>query len=334
MDKLTEYDQEFPEQNDEAFLRVAREWVVCLASGRITAEEMSRFKQWLAESPAHQAAFDRERIFWQQLEQLKEASAERGGVTETSSLKTPSRYVRRALLAGGLIAASLALMVLYQEIRLFLLADLRTAVGEQHVATLPDGSVVHLNTDTAIAVTYAERERRIDLLQGEALFEVKPDQQKPFRVLAQGGMTQAVGTAFVVQAHEPRTSVTVTEGTVEVSTIDGHGRQAGPSIAVHKNELTHYSPGEAPQAVSSSDSHTVTSWTRGAIVIQGQPFAQAMAEIDRYRPGRIVVFADVSRAKPVSGRFMLTSLDDAITALASTQGFRMIQVTKYLVVIL
>lgn len=297
---------------------------------------MSRFKSWLAKSPAHQAAFHRERTFWQQLDQLEDASAERGGQPRraTLALRTPPRHARRAIFAGGAIAACIALIVLYQDIRVFLAADYRTAVGEQRVVTLPDGGIVRLNTDTAIAVTYREHERRIDLLRGEALFEVMPDRRKPFRVLTQGGMTKAVGTAFIVQAQERQTRVTVTEGTVDVSAIDGDGRQAGPPVAVHKDQQTFYRPGASPQTVTTSDSHAGTSWTRGTIVIHGQPFAQAMAELDRYRPGRIIVLADVSRTKPVSGRFMLTGIDDALAALAITQGLSVIYVTKYLAVIL
>lgn len=336
MNESTDHDAGGPEQIDEAPSSVARAWVVRLASGRMTAEEMSRFKNWLAESRAHQAAFDRERTFWQRLDQLKGHSVEWGGESPrvASERRTRLRPAYRTIVAGGAIVASIACIVLYQEIRLFLLADYRTAAGEQRVVTLPDGGIVRLNTDTAIAVTYREHERRIDLLRGEAFFEVMPDRQKPFRVLTPGGVTQAIGTAFVVQAQEQQTRVTVVEGVVDVSAIDSDGRQASPSVAVRKDQQTFYYSGGLPQAVADSDGYAVTAWTRGAIVIQGQPFAQAMAELDRYRPGRIVILADASRTKAVSGRFTLTGIDDALTALAATQGFRAIRVTNYLVVIL
>lgn len=336
MGEPTDHDDARFAQPDESVSSLAREWVIRLASGRITDEEMGRFKSWLAASPTHRAAFDRERTFWRQLDQLEGVRDEwtvdsvRQGSEQTRSSLRP---VRRAALVGGGVAACIALLVLYQDIRLFLLSDYRTAVGQQQVVTLPDGSVAHLNTDSALAVTYTGEERRIDLLRGEAFFTVRPDPRKPFRVLAQGGVTQAVGTAFVVQAHEQQTRVTVAEGTVEVSVVVG-GRGTGSSVLVRKDEQTAYRFGEPPQAVASHDSHVATDWTRGAIVIDGQPFAQAMAELDRYRPGRIVVFADASRTKPVSGRFTPAGIDDALTALAATQGLSVIRVTNYLVVVL
>jgi transmembrane sensor len=323
-------------QPDESVSSVARDWVIRLASGRVTAEEMSRFKFWFDASPGHRVAFDRERTFWQQLDQLQGASAKwDGGIPPLAARpRAPAWSVRRTALIGGTVAASLALALLYHDIRLFLTADYRTAVGQQQVLTLPDGSIAHLNTDSALAVAYTAGERRIELLRGEALFTVRPDPQKPFRVLAQGGVAQAVGTAFVVQAQDEQTRVTVAEGIVEVFAGDGGSRLTGPSILVRKDEQTAYRFGEVPQAVVSRDSHAVTAWTRGAIVIDGQPFEQAMAELDRYRPGRIVVLADISRTKPVSGRFTQAGIDDALTALAATQGLSVIRVAKYLVVII
>ncbi|BCA57177.1 hypothetical protein W02_43170 [Nitrospira sp. KM1] len=273
-------------------------------------------------------------MVWQQLDQLEAASAalvkEDGWNPDQPS--GVQRHARHYALAGGLAAACLAFIILYQDIRTFLLADYRTGVGHQQVITLPDGGVAHLNTDTAIAVDYSEHERRIRLLRGEALFEVVSNAQQPFRVLSQQGMTQAVGTAFVVRAEDQQTRVTVTEG--RVSVFAGTDAQAGQPVAVLKDQQTVYRPGKPPHNPRTTDGVSATSWSKGIIVIEGQSFADAMAELDRYRPGRIVVLADRSRTKSVSGRFTLQSVDDAIAALAKIQGLRVVYITDYLVLIL
>ncbi|MFY4728861.1 FecR family protein [Nitrospira sp. BLG_2] len=249
-----------------------------------------------------------------------------------SHLAVERRHAGRYALVGGLVAACLAVVVLYQDIRTVLFADHYTAVGCQQVVTLPDGGVAYLNTETAIAVDYSERERRIHLLRGEALFEVVSNPARPFRVLAQEGTTQAVGTAFVVRAENKQTRVTVVEGTVGV--VAGADAHARPPMLVQKDQQTVYRSGEAPQHVRPANGASAKAWSKGIIVIEGQPFAHAMAEIDRYRPGRIIVLADRSRTKPVSGRFALQNLDDAIAALTKIQGLRVMQVTDYLVFIL
>ncbi|SLM48871.1 putative iron acquisition-like protein [Nitrospira japonica] len=313
---------------------IAQEWIVRLVSGRITAEELRLLKAWLAEQPSHQRAFDRERTVWQQLDQLQHVSA----ALLEEDRRTPEpparlrRHGRRYALVGGLAAACLAFIVLYQDIRAFLLADHHTGVGHVQVVTLPDGGLAHLNSDTAIAVSYTDHERRVDLLRGEALFEVVSNPQRPFRVAAQDGVTQAVGTAFVVRADPQQTRITVVEGTVGV--FAGTDVQTGQQVIVRKDQHTVYRPGETPQDARPADGGSAKAWSQGIIAIEGQPFAQAMAELDRYRPGRIVVLADRSRTKPVSGRFKIQKVDDAISALAKLQGLQVVHVAGYFVFIL
>lgn len=331
MDERLEPKLEDPGTTDKELSCIARDWVIRLASGHITEAELQRFKRWLGESSLHQRSFDHERTFWQQLEPLRGVTPA-GHSVESFSSPRPRRYHRRVVI-GGAIAAGLAGILFYQDIRLFFSADHRTATGQQQIVTLPDGGLAHLNTDTAIAVMYSERERRIELLKGEAFFEVVPNTQAPFRVLTQGGFTQAVGTAFAVHAHERQATVTVTEGIVDVATRVVDADQPA-SVTVRKDQQTSYRVGEAPRSATAIDSRSAIAWTRGGIVIDKKPFPEAMAELDRYRPGRIVVLGDLSRTKPVSGRFTLEGIDDAITALAKTQGLTVVRLTPYFVLIL
>lgn len=127
------------------------------------------------------------------------------------------------------------------------LADYSTVQGEQRTVALPDGSMVYLNTDTAIAVVYGDDERWVELLRGEALFQVASNPDRPFRVIAEGGMTEAVGTAFVIREDPVDTVVTVTEGVVEVrSPLGGAGPEA--SVRAERGQQTRYRT-DAPPGV-------------------------------------------------------------------------------------
>src|SRR5690606_22582752 len=61
-----------------------------------------------------------------------------------------------------------------------------TAVGERRTVTLEDGSVLVLNTNTAVEVRFRGNARRLALVRGEAQFDVRPDAQRPFTVTADG----------------------------------------------------------------------------------------------------------------------------------------------------
>jgi transmembrane sensor len=78
------------------------------------------------------------------------------------------------------------------------------------------------------------------------------------------------------------------------------------------------------------DLTVIGAWRRGTLIFDGAPFAQAIAELDRYHPGQIINLSS-ERAKPVSGVFSLSQLDDALEALAATQGLQVARFTEYLV---
>ena len=99
-------------------------------------------------------------------------------------------------------------------------ADYHTAVGEQRMVTLEDGSTIQLNTDTAVNVTFSDDNRDIRLLQGEAAFTVARDPDRPFTVRSDSLYAHALGTIFSVRLQENRNSVTVLEHAVQVETSE------------------------------------------------------------------------------------------------------------------
>jgi len=327
------------EDNGE-IVSAARDWVVRLASRDLDAHEMRRFKAWLAQSPAHRQAFERERLFWQRLGGLKRAAGPEtwdepaAAPPPPRSAPPPARRVRRgAALAGTLAAACLALFVLLDGgIRTALLADYGTAVGAQETVRLPDGSTAHLNTDTAIAVDYDATERRIDLLRGEVLFEVARDDDRPFRVEAAGGVTEAIGTAFVVHSADGEATVTVTEGVVGVTSPHDASLPLG-TVRAAAGHRSRYRQGNAPRPPEPVDIATVALWRKGVILIDDLPLDGALAELDRYRPGRIVLLDTGRTYESVSGAFDVDDIDGAIAGLAATHGLRTTELTDYLLVL-
>jgi transmembrane sensor len=312
-----------PANGDIAATDHARDWVLRLASGDIDEAEMQAFKAWLAEGAGNRAAFDRERRFWHRL----------GGLDRVSVRRRPAGAWRGRAAAGLALAACLALFaVLGGGLPGFSAADFETVQGAQDRVVLADGSVMHMNTDTAVRVGFTDGERRVELLRGEALFEVKPDNTRPFRVAAGGGVTEAVGTAFAVRTDgDGATTVTVTEGVVNVTAPIGGNNPAGGSVRLVKGQGTVYVPGQAPTAAVATD--TALAWRRGLIRIDGLPLDAAVAELDRYLPGRIVLLAGSAGMQPVSGVFDMDKVDAAVQGLAATHGLRVTRITRFLTVL-
>jgi transmembrane sensor len=200
----------------------ALEWLIRLDGDKpLDSNEEQEFEEWLARSPAHRETLKSLNGFWANCNVLGEL-VEPMSVVELCKRRTLSYFWS---LSGVRFAAATAVfMVLTLGVVLGGLFDSQgitgtngvyvTAVGQQKILTLTDGSHVQLNTNSQIQVDYNEGFRNIQLLQGEVHFDVAKDPSKPFRVYAGNGRVQAVGTAFNVYLNHGDVDVFVTEGRV------------------------------------------------------------------------------------------------------------------------
>ncbi|MBL4765453.1 MAG: FecR domain-containing protein [Colwellia sp.] len=96
----------------------------------------------------------------------------------------------------------------------------KTEMGKTLNHVMPDGSTLWLNSSTTITVDYSKDYRRINLIKGEAHFEVAKDATRPFEVYAGDRLVRAIGTAFTVHKLNGTIEVLVSEGTVELAIVD------------------------------------------------------------------------------------------------------------------
>jgi transmembrane sensor len=296
----------------------ARDWVVRLGSGDITSAELAALRAWLAEDEDNARAFERERALWQDIAVIAPAFGETSSAHERKGARArwSPRHVRQAI--GGAIAASLLMMATGPHLLLLMRSDYRTGTGERQAASLPDGSHVVLDTDSAIALAYDGNERRIELLRGRAWFDVKHDDARPFRVAAQGGVTQDVGTAFAVERDDEGVDVGVSAGVVRVSAPEGQGE----GVTLKAGERVHYRLGGAAEQLASTDRASIAAWRSGALLLRDMPLTRAIAEIGRYRSAPIFTFGDLDAAQPVSGVYRTDRPDDALLTIAAMRQLR------------
>jgi transmembrane sensor len=193
---------------------------------------------------------------------------------------------------------------------------------------LPDGSTAVLNTDTAIAVNFERGERHLILLKGEAWFSVRHDSAHPFRVDAGSSVAEAVGTAFSVSREHRTTTVRVTEGVVALG-ARGQGKPQ-PLRLTAGTQASFPNPLPDPTPF---DEHVDLAWRDQRLVIENKPLESALDELNRFRPGRILLMNRALAASNVSGTFTLDRLDYGLEALASSQGLHVTYLTHYLAIV-
>ncbi|WP_245777252.1 FecR family protein [Brevundimonas viscosa] len=190
-----------------------------------------------------------------------------------------------------------------------------TEVGGQRLVRLDDGSRIQLDTDTRVKVRFGEAERRILLERGQALFMVARDASRPFRVAAGDVEITALGTVFDVRRETAGVRVTLVEGAVAVvedAPMEPRRWRLTPGQQV-RTSLT----GSTPVDV---DAKAATSWSTGRLVFQSTPLAEAVAEVNRYLPEKIILAAPAAENVPVNGVFAAGDRDAFVSAASDLFG--------------
>lgn len=297
------------EAEDDPVYEEAALWVARLSSADATEADRSAFEAWRAADPAHAEAFA-EMDAWRRTMKRAPDPRRRG---------VPKGLAALAAIIGlaGLVGDPLGWV---DRMR----ADAWTDRGGFESTTLPDGSRVDLNTDTALALRFTDGERGVALLRGEAVFDVVPAPQRPFVVRGNGVRAQAVGTRFYVRV-DGAAPVGVAEGRVDVATQGGETRLQAGEIAVRGAD-------DRPVA-RAGDVARAIAWREGKLAVSGQPLSGVITELERYRRGRILLADSALGSRRFSGTLDLRDTDAALDVLAAAMGLRLTRLTPLLVVI-
>ncbi|AEG01257.1 FecR family protein [Methylomonas methanica] len=321
----------------------ASAWFARLQADDVSAEERGRFQAWYHARPQHAEAYDKTRKLWSLLQIPAEQVYNRLQAENPSGKSTQDHEpVQSAETAAPQLPVTgkptLRLAVLGCLSLLLLLAgwqlpkqlqnwrsDYHTAAGQQLNVELADGSRLTLNTDTALAVRFSENQRRIELLRGEAYFQVAPNKQRPFIVDGGDAEARAVGTAFSVRKQAENLRVAVSEGVVEVGTGSAATLvQAEQQVDVLRKRL---------QPVFNAANDDAFAWQRRQVVFNRQPLAEVLDEVNRYRSGRIVAVNPALAERVLSGVFNVADADAVTEALQATMHAQAVELPGGLVLL-
>lgn len=305
-------------------------WQARLGSDLLDDRQRREFEAWLAEKPEHAAAWQSINDFWTGLDELTLADITDPDSAQVLELK-PSQTGKarpRVFKTGLAIAASLllALGLVYQQLD-FYLADYRNTVGRQQQITLADGSSILLNTASAISVDYSAQTRTVTLYDGEAYFKVAADPGRPFVVQTDAGRIQALGTAFDVNQRNGHVSVTVFEHAVKITNNTGQIKEKlreTEQMAFTRNSLA---------AATEVNLQRAAAWHRQRMVFQDQALAEVVAELERYRPGKIIILSDAIKNLPITGVFDIADTDIALQSMAQSLPVKVRKITDHLVLL-
>ena len=299
----------------------AIDWMLRLKPGTATTDDVAAFKAWCRQDPANAKAFAEVRGLWDAVGPAGETLFDPSALQKLAAARhAPSRWFgRRAFLTGSVAASAAAASyaMIYPPLHLWpslseLSADYRTATGEQRQIALANDIAIEMNTQTSIGLRpVADDLQRIELLGGEGMVRTGG---RALEVMAGAGNARAANAIFNIRRDGDKVSVTCLEGEVRVACLSSY-------VSLTSQRQVSYSLAGLGR-VAKTDAAAVTSWREGFLVFHDVRLADVITEINRYRPGRIVVINETLGQRPVNGRFYLARLDEVVEKFQNAFGAR------------
>lgn len=302
----------------QAHVDQAIEWLVQLRYNTPTVQAEQAFGRWLDQHP-HNA------LAWAQVQAMSE---EFSSLPRELSRRTLEGTQRRSIsrrdslkLLGLLGAAGTLGWVGREPLGLpTLLADKHTATGERRTFHNNDGSVIQLNTASAIDLRFAADLRALSLIQGEVSIDTGND-PRPLHVTTRDGVLQTQGSQLLVRERTDGTLLAVRQGSVTL--YPGNG--TAPRIARPGEQLLFSASGQVGPAVTHADPW---GWREGVLSVQRMPLGEFIAELSRYRPG-VLRCAEAVAGLKVFGTYQLADTDQILALVAEALPIRIDYRTRY-----
>lgn len=299
-------------------------YVVRLHSGSAEKKDWDDFRRWRQTSPDHEAAATEAETLWNAASDLSRDP--KTGRIRPKRQKAPSR--RKIL---GLAGAGIAVAGGLWSLNVFrpLTGDHVTGIAETRLITLPDGSRAFLNALSAINVDFTSERRLLELVEGQAYFEVAGGRAQPFEVRVGAVTATALGTAFDVNRNLPdgEVAIAVTEHSVRVASV------ADQSIVVKEGERVIIADDGRLGSVSAEDRAVAIAWQSGQYIAEDRPLGEVVAALSAYYRGWIIIDDARLRELRVNAVLDLKNPDASIAALTAGLAIRMRRISPLIIMI-
>jgi transmembrane sensor len=330
-----------------AIIAEASAWFIEFRAGDVDGDARMRFIEWLRRSPEHIHAYLEISGVWAELptadpegkidiEALIERARGEPDVivlpsdrprpgTAPSALKphTAWRSRRAAVALAAVVLLAIATVIFIDRGKFN--GVYTTGIGEQRTVQLVDGSTVELNARSTIQIRLTAEQRDVTLLEGQALFQVAKDKQRPFVVHAGDAQVRAVGTEFDVYKKQAATVVTVVEGRVE--TYDSQDSPGTAAIVLSAGEQLTVVPHVLTKPTR-TDTAIATAWVQKRLIFEETPLNDVAEEFNRYNRRPLTIDDGELGNIRISGVYSSTDPASLINFLRNQNSIQVVETEK------
>jgi transmembrane sensor len=306
-----------PDTEARAVAHEAAQWLALLESGSATAQDRAGLQRWRERSATHER-------FWQQAQALQQRFNDLPAQLAMASLDRPDSQcrspARRAALKRALVLAAVlpgAWMISRQPVVTRWRADLSTATGEQRSIRLQYGSLLQINTASAVNVDLGA-DRRVTLIEGEMALTMA-DNVPDITLASRFGQVVAHGAELCLRQDDQRCRVSVSRGSAELFAAGTRRRLgAGEFVSLSASGISATERFDPLQP----------DWRQGVLSVENRPLGAFLREVSRYRPG-ILRWEPELEALSVTGTFRLDDTDRILDLLVASLPVQVQSRTRY-----
>lgn len=291
--------------------REAHRWLMLLLSGDASTADADALRLWRRQSAAHEDAFTRARKRWRDYGRAGQALRAKG---KSIHWKATGPALSRRTLIRGAAVGGMAAMASYLVVRPPLglwpslsefAAEYRTGTGEQRKIALLSNVSIRLNTQTSLTAPTTEGDiDRIELISGEASFSRPADGDRTLNVIAANGRSITKNGRFDIRNIGAEVCVTCVDGEIKIEF-------GNDTAVIGQGQQLRYGSGGL-QAARAADLDVSTAWQEGYLIFRSTPLSDVITEINRYRPGKVVLMNSELAANLVNGRFDIRRTTDVL----------------------
>ncbi|WP_158860805.1 FecR domain-containing protein [Lunatibacter salilacus] len=308
-----------------------------------TPEEIEAIQTWLKADPTNEKRYSELRWVWEKSKKINPSETpnidhawQRFKERRTSfqSSVTKSRLLWSSPWIK--VAASIVLLVGFVWIFTFLLPhggqayfmSVKLESGDRVITErLLDGSWITLNKHTSLSYSQPllSKQRSVDLIAGEAFFDVKPDSDRPFLVTVQDLSIRVLGTAFHVKTSPNQQEVILEKGSVEVSSgTEKLTLKPGEMALVdtNTNQLKRSRPG--------NDLYKY--YVNNLFVAESIPLEDLVGALSEAY-GEVILIRDKTlQTQPITTTLIFGSLDENLAVISETLNVEILRQGKQIII--
>ncbi|HAH23792.1 MAG TPA: hypothetical protein DCL77_08550 [Prolixibacteraceae bacterium] len=294
----------------------------------LSSEELIAFEHWIESNPKNLQKLNEYKAIWERTvnypkgfnPDIHKALAKvhkSSGIMQMQKSRSRFAPILKIASAAAIIIGIIGLAYYYNP---FYTTDkiivINSGSNEVKEIVLPDSSHVWLNENSSLQIpdAFTKKQRKVTL-KGEAYFEIKRDETKPFIILTGKTCTEILGTSFNIKMDTISGNVSVIVHSGKVAFYSSKSKSE-KSILKPADEGT-YNASSSKIIRSSNLNVNYLAWKTGILTFSDTPLNEVCFELSKYYKKSVKAAAPISN-KSLTGTFKNEKLEDILKTIELT----------------